>query len=98
MLIFSHVIKNIIKYKNKNLYNFVCALFSPYNKVKKHLNLCVYLNFILIISKDLQRIWGLRFRNINRLNAKNKNINLHRKFYMLFVHNRRKKIKNLTSK
>jgi hypothetical protein len=28
--------------------------------------------------------------NINRLNAKNKNINLHSKFYMLLVHNRKK--------
>jgi hypothetical protein len=30
---------------------------------------------------------------INSLNAKNKNINLHSKLYMLFVHNRRKKTK-----
>jgi hypothetical protein len=37
---------------------------------------------------------------INSLNAKNKNknINLHSKLYMIFVHNRRKKTKNLTSK
>jgi hypothetical protein len=34
---------------------------------------------------------------INSLNAKNKNINLHSKFYMLFVRNRRNKTKNLTS-
>jgi hypothetical protein len=32
--------------------------------------------------------------NINRLDAKNNNINLYSKFYMLFVHNRRKKTKN----
>jgi hypothetical protein len=37
------------------------------------------------------------FVKINRLNAKNKNINLDSKLYMLFVHNRRKKTKNLTS-
>jgi hypothetical protein len=37
------------------------------------------------------------FLKINSLNAKNKNINLHSKFYMLFIHNRRKKTKNLTS-
>jgi hypothetical protein len=30
---------------------------------------------------------------INSLNAKNKNINLHSKFYMLVVHNQRKKTK-----
>jgi hypothetical protein len=35
---------------------------------------------------------------INSLNAKNKNINLHSKFYMFIVHNRRKKTKILTSK
>jgi hypothetical protein len=35
--------------------------------------------------------------NINMLNTKNKNINLHSKFYMLFVRNRRKKTKFLTS-
>jgi hypothetical protein len=33
------------------------------------------------------------FVKINSLNAKNKNINLHSKFYMLAVHNRRKKTK-----
>jgi hypothetical protein len=37
------------------------------------------------------------FLKINSLNAKNKNINLHSKFYMLFVNNRRKKTKNLRS-
>jgi hypothetical protein len=37
------------------------------------------------------------FLKINSLNAKNKNINLHSKFYMLFVHNKKKKTKNLTS-
>jgi hypothetical protein len=37
------------------------------------------------------------FMNINRFNAKSKNINLYSKFYMLFVHNQRKKTKNLTS-
>jgi hypothetical protein len=28
----SYVINNITKYKNKFLYNFLCALFSPYIK------------------------------------------------------------------
>jgi hypothetical protein len=42
----------------------------------------------------MEQICGLLFMNINRLDAKNKNINLHSKLYMLFVHNRRKKIKN----
>jgi hypothetical protein len=37
------------------------------------------------------------FLKINSLNAKNKNTNLYSKFYMLFVHNRRKKTKYLTS-
>jgi hypothetical protein len=37
------------------------------------------------------------FVKINSLIAKNNNINLHNKFYMLFVHNRTKKTKNLTS-
>jgi hypothetical protein len=30
------------------------------------------------------------FVKINRLNAKNKNINLYSKFYMLFIHTRNK--------
>jgi hypothetical protein len=34
---------------------------------------------------------------INSLNAKNKNINLHSKLYMLVVHNRKKKTKKMTS-
>jgi hypothetical protein len=33
---------------------------------------------------------------INRLNAESKNINLHSKLYMLFVHNQKKKTKKLT--
>jgi hypothetical protein len=35
--------------------------------------------------------------DIDRLNVKSKNINLHIKFYILFVHNRIKKTKNLIS-
>jgi hypothetical protein len=41
-----------MKYLNIFLYNFVCTLFSPYNKkVKKHLNLYLnrHPNFISII-------------------------------------------------
>jgi hypothetical protein len=32
MLIFGNVINNIMKYLNIFLYNFLCTLFSPYNK------------------------------------------------------------------
>jgi hypothetical protein len=43
VLIFSHVVKNIMKYKNKIVYNFLCALFSPYNKKgEKHWNPYLY--------------------------------------------------------
>jgi hypothetical protein len=38
----------------------------------------------------------LVFLKINSFNAKNKNINLHSKFYMLFDHNLRNKTENLT--
>jgi hypothetical protein len=31
--------------------------------------------------------------NLYKLNAKNKNINLHSRFYILFIHNQRKKTK-----
>lgn len=34
--------------------------------------------------------------NINWLNTQIKNINLHNKFNVLFIHNQKKKIKNLT--
>jgi hypothetical protein len=46
VLIFSHVIKNIIKDKNKILYNFF-VLFSPYNK-KGEKSPESYLDFISI--------------------------------------------------
>jgi hypothetical protein len=32
--------------------------------------------------------------NLYKLNTKNKNMNLHRRFYILFIHNQRKKAKN----
>jgi hypothetical protein len=33
--------------------------------------------------------------NIYKLNAKNKNTNLHRRIYILFIHNQRKKTKKI---
>jgi hypothetical protein len=32
--------------------------------------------------------------NLYKLNAKNKNMNLHSRFYILFIHNQRKRPKN----
>jgi hypothetical protein len=35
--------------------------------------------------------------NLYKLNTKNKNINLHNRFYILLIHNQRKKTKKLIS-
>jgi hypothetical protein len=35
--------------------------------------------------------------NLYKLNTKNKNTNLHSRFYILFIHNQRKKTKKLIS-
>jgi hypothetical protein len=38
------------------------------------------------------------FTNLYKFNAKNKNTNLHCRFYIVFVHNQSKKTKQLISK
>jgi hypothetical protein len=46
--------------------------------------------FISIIWKNVGWIWGLSFMNLNKLDVKNKNINLYCIFYVLFIRNQRK--------
>jgi hypothetical protein len=48
---FSYVIKNIMKYKNKILYNFLCALFSPYNKKHEKTSVSVFEFYINYFKK-----------------------------------------------
>jgi hypothetical protein len=46
--------------------------------------------FISIIWENVGWIWGLPFMNLNKLDVKNKNINLYCIFYILFIRNQRK--------
>lgn len=49
----------------------------------KHMNLGPFSNFISIFY--IEHILGLLFMNLNKVNDKKKNINSHRKFYIIFV-------------
>jgi hypothetical protein len=92
MLIFSYLINQIITNKNKILYNWFMHYLLPTTKRRK-LSESIYVSISEFYIYYLTRyVITLRFTFINlyKLDAKNKNMNLHISFYILFIHNKRK--------
>jgi spore coat polysaccharide biosynthesis protein SpsF (cytidylyltransferase family) len=79
---------------------FYVHCFLPTTKKWKNIRIRIRID-IRILYELFKKIYNefnvYFFVKINSLNAKNKNINLHSKFYMLVVHNQKKKTKKMTS-
>jgi hypothetical protein len=68
---------------------FIYYLLPTTKMLKKKSYPSLYLSF----EKIYDQILGLPFINIYKLNDKNKNTNLHSRFYILFIHSQRKRPK-----
>jgi hypothetical protein len=82
-----------MRYKNKILYNFLCALLSTYNEKGERTSESLFVSVSEFYINFFKRYRTRLFMNINMLKAKNKNINLYSKLYVLYVHNRIMKTK-----